>query len=201
MKKFLFILACAFAIVCCGQKNNVNVNDNDNTPRSTLNAQHSTLNTPRSTNVGEQKVQEELTSLIKTIYAEIANQNGETNNHACHTFIQLEEEVNKIDENLEDIGFFNEHIYTQMQDTEPDDIEVRNIKFEQMDVEKGTALASFEVRLADIQNVRMKFAFCREDGEWRVHDIIKFYIDADEKEAWGSYLEGMKNYVEEMKQQ
>ena len=47
MKKFLFILACALAIVSCGQKNNVNVNDNDNTPRSTLHAQHSTLNKRR----------------------------------------------------------------------------------------------------------------------------------------------------------
>jgi hypothetical protein len=50
---------------------------------------------------------------------------------------------------------------------------------------------------SSIQTVHQKFEFCREDGDWRVHNIIRYYTDADGKEAESDMLESMRSYLAE----
>ena len=83
-----------------------------------------------------------------------------------------------------------------MQDSNPSDLEARDIKFEQLDVEKGRATVSFLLH-SSVQDVRQKFEFCHEDGNWRVHNIIRYFQDADGKEEESNLMEGMHRYLDE----
>jgi hypothetical protein len=142
-------------------------------------------------------IKEEIAGRIKNLYDAIAQQ-GEENldSFACHTWWKTVAAVDEKDAQLAEIGFFNEDIWTMMQDSNPDYFEIRDIKFVELDVEKGTALVDF-VLWSSIQLVHQKFRFCREDGSWRVHNIIRYDTDADGKETENDYLAGMQNYLAE----
>ena len=112
-----------------------------------------------------EKAKKDIVGCIKELYAG-TDRIGESNERfACHSWWETVAAVDKKDADLEEIGFFNDDLWTQMQDDNPDDFEVRDIKFLQMDVEKGTALVDF-VLWSSIQTVHQKFEFCREDGDW-----------------------------------
>lgn len=141
--------------------------------------------------------QEEMTGLIKELYAaEARNEGGIDQLYACHVWRKMVDAVNEKDSHLAEIGFFNDDYWTQMQDSNPDDFEARDIKFEQIDVEKGRATVSFLLH-SSVQDVRQKFEFCHEDGNWRVHNIIRYFEDADGKEKESNLMEGMKSYLDE----
>ena len=147
------------------------------------------------------KAKEDIVGRIKELYAVIAQKEGEsTDRFACHNWWDMVEAVEKKDADLEEIGFFNDDLWTQMQDDNPDDFEVRDIKFQMIDVEKGTALVDF-VLWSSIQTVHQKFEFCREDGDWRIHNIIRYNTDSDGKEAESDLMEGMRNYLAESQEE
>ncbi len=144
-----------------------------------------------------EKAKENISGRIKELYALIAQEKEEgTERFACHTWWDTVAAVEKKDADLEEIGFFNDDLWTQMQDDNPDDFEVRDIKFLQLDVEKGKALVDF-VLWSSIQTVHQKFEFCREDGDWRVHNIIRCDIDSDGKEVESDLMEVMRGYLAE----
>ena len=143
-----------------------------------------------------EKAKEDIVGCIKELYAG-TDRIGESNERfACHSWWEMVEAVDKKDADLEEIGFFNDDLWTQMQDSNPDDFEVRDIKFQQMDVEKGTALVDF-VLWSSIQTVHQKFEFCREDGDWRIHNIIRYRTDSDGKEVELDMMKEMRNYLAE----
>ena len=143
------------------------------------------------------KAKEEIAGRIKELYALIAQKKEEsTKRFACHTWWDMVAAVEKKDADIEEIGFFNDDLWTQMQDDNPDDFEVRDIKFLQLDVEKGTALVDF-VLWSSVQTVHQKFEFCREDGDWRVHNIIRCDTDSDGKEVESDLMEAMRSYLAE----
>ncbi len=138
-----------------------------------------------------------MTGLIKELYAAAAkNEAGIDQLYACHTWRKMVAAVEEKDSHLAEIGFFNEDYWTQMQDSNPDDLEARDIKFEQIDVEKGTATVSFLLH-SSVQDVRQKFEFCHEDGNWRVHNIICYFTGPDGEEEESNLLEGMRSYLNE----
>ncbi len=141
--------------------------------------------------------QEEMTGLIRELYAaEAKNEGGIDQLYACHTWRKMVAAVEEKDSHVAEIGFFNEYYWTQMQDSNPSDLEARDIKFEQLDVEKGSATVSFLLH-SSVQDVRQKFEFCHEDGNWRVHNIIRYFQDADGKEEESNLMEGMRSYLDE----
>ena len=141
--------------------------------------------------------QEEMTGLIKELYAAAAkNEAGIDELYACHEWRKMVAAVNEKDAHVAEIGFFNEDYWTQMQDSNPNDLEARDIKFEQVDVEKGKATVSFLLH-SSVQDVRQKFEFCHEDGNWRVHNIIRYFKDADGNEEKSDLMEGMRSYLDE----
>ena len=141
--------------------------------------------------------QEEMTGLIRELYAaEAKNEEGIDELYACHTWRKMVAAVEEKDSHVAEIGFFNENYWTQMQDSNPSDLEARDIKFEQLDVEKGSATVSFLLH-SSVQDVRQKFEFCHEDGNWRVHNIIRYFQDADGKEEESNLMEGMRSYLDE----
>ena len=141
--------------------------------------------------------QEEMTVLIRELYAaEAKNEEGIDELYACHTWRKMVAAVEEKDSHVAEIGFFNENYWTQMQDSNPSDLEARDIKFEQLDVEKGSATVSFLLH-SSVQDVRQKFEFCHEDGNWRVHNIIRYFQDADGKEEESNLMEGMRSYLDE----
>ena len=142
------------------------------------------------------KAKEDITGRIKELYAVIARKEEGTGYFACHTWWDLVAAVEKKDADVEEIGFFNDDLWTQMQDDNPDDFEVQDIKFLQLDVEKGTALVDF-VLWSSVQTVHQKFEFCQEDGDWRVHNIIRCYTDSDGKEIESDMMQGMRDYLAE----
>ena len=170
--KRLFIasmMLCALLITACGgkkaQTESIDVADNDSTAIL---------------------AQEEMIGLIKELYAaEARNERGIDELYACHMWRKM----------VAEIGFFNDDYWTQMQDSNLEDLEARDIKFEQLDVEKGRATVSFLLH-SSVQNVRQKFEFCHEDGNWRVHNIIRFK-DVDGKEEESNLMEGMQSYLDE----
>ena len=138
-----------------------------------------------------------MTGRIKELYAAAArNEAGIDQLYACHTWRKMVAAVEEKDSHLAEIGFFNEDYWTQMQDSNPDDLEARDIKFEQIDVEKGTATVSFLLH-SSVQDVRQKFEFCHEDGNWRVHNIICYFTGPDGEEEESNLLEGMRSYLNE----
>ena len=143
-------------------------------------------------------VKKEIVTLIHELYSTIAKKEDVSidERFACHAWRNMVAAVNEKDKEVEEIGFFNDDYWTMMQDGIPDDLEARDIEFEQLDVEKGTAMVSY-ILYSSVQTIHQKFAFCREDGEWRVHDIIRFYTNADGQEEANSLMEAMQNYLNE----
>lgn len=138
---------------------------------------------------------EDIAERIKELYA-VAAQNASDidQRFACHAWRDTVAAVEKKDANLEEIGFFNDDYWTMMQDSNPNDLEARDIKFEELDVEMGTALVDYTL-YSSVQTIHQKLRFCCEDGDWRVHDIIRFYTDSDGKEVQSSLMESMQNYL------
>ena len=141
--------------------------------------------------------QQEITGVIKELYAaEAKNETGIDQLYACHVWRKMVAAVEEKDSHVAEIGFFNENYWTQMQDSNPDDLEARDIQFEQLDVDKGRATVSFLLH-SSVQDVRQKFEFCHEDGNWRVHNIIRYFKDADGKEEESNLMKAMQSYIDE----
>ena len=139
--------------------------------------------------------QEEIVGRIKALYNTIAQGNEEgVQPFACHTWWDTVAAVEKKDAGEAEIGFFNDDLWTQMQDSNPDHFEVQDVKFLQLDAEKGTALVDF-VLYSTIQVIHQKFVFCREDGDWRVHNIIRCYPSFDGTEEEVDMMKGMTEYL------
>lgn len=148
----------------------------------------------------ELEAQNIITGIINDLYAAAAGHGDYYDaRFACNTWVKTVRAVEEKDAELEEIGFFNEDYWTEMQDTNPDDLEARDFKFEHMDLEQGTATVSFTL-YSSIQVVKRKFAFCCEEGEWRIHNIFQFWTDSDGKEDTYDLLEGMRNYLNEPKE-
>ena len=145
----------------------------------------------------ETEAMESIVDQIEELYETIAKHPERSlKPFACHTWWDAVEAVEERDAELEEIGFFNDDLWTQMQDTNPDEFEVRDVLFEELDVEEGTALVDF-VLWSPIQTVHQKFRLCQEEGDWRVHDIIRIdeYDDGDERQI--DMLEEMTHYLAE----
>ena len=141
--------------------------------------------------------QADMVDLIRDLYAAAAKNEGDIDGRfACHEWRDMVAAVEEKDSHLAEIGFFNDDYWTQMQDSNPDDLSVPYINFEQLDVEKGRALVSFFLH-SSIQDVHQKFEFCHDEGNWRVHNIIRYYDDADGKEEECNLLESMRSYLAE----
>jgi hypothetical protein len=180
MRKSIFLIAVVMMLMACGGKK--------------AQTESSEVANNDSTAILAQK---EMTGLIKELYAaEAKNEVGIDQLYACHTWRKMVAAVEEKDSHVAEIGFFNENYWTQMQDSNPSDLEARDIKFEQLDVEKGRATVSFLLH-SSVQDVRQKFEFCHEDGNWRVHNIIRYFQDADGKEEESNLMEGMHRYLDE----
>jgi hypothetical protein len=143
------------------------------------------------------KAKDDMAGLIKELYAAAAQNASDIDQRfACHAWRDTVAAVEKKDAHLQEIGFFNDDYWTMMQDSNPNDLEARDIKYEELNVEKGTALVDYTL-YSSVQTVHQKLRFCREDGDWRVHDIIRFYTDSDGKEVQSSLMESMQNYLSE----
>ncbi len=145
----------------------------------------------------ETEAMESIVDHIEELYETIAKHPERSlKPFACHTWWDAVEAVEERDAQLEEIGFFNEDLWTQMQDSNPDEFEVRDLQFEELDVEEGTALVDF-VLWSPIQTVHQKFRLCQEEGEWRVHDIIRINEYDDGDESHYDMLEEMTHYLAE----
>lgn len=145
----------------------------------------------------EVSAQEEIVGLINELYAAAAkNEGGIDQRYACRAWQKTVAAVKEKDSHVAEIGFFNEDYWTMMQDSNPADLEVRDIQFEKLDDEKGTAMVSFILH-SSTQIVRRKFELCREDGDWRVHNIISYFCGPDGKEDVSNLLEAMQSYLDE----
>ena len=143
------------------------------------------------------KAKEDIAGIIKELYAAAAHNESDIDQRfACHAWRDTVAAVEKKDANVPEIGFFNDDYWTMMQDSNPSNLEARDIKFEELDVEKGIALVDYTL-YSSVQTVHQKLRFCSEDGDWSVHDIIRFYTDADGKEVQSSLMESMQNYLAE----
>jgi hypothetical protein len=141
--------------------------------------------------------QEEMTGLIKELYDAAAKNDADIDQlYACHVWRKMVAAVNEKDAPVAEIGFFNDDYWTQMQDSNPSDMEARDIKFEQLDVEKGRATVSFLLH-SSVQDVRQKFEYCHEDGNWRVHNIIRYFVGPEGKEEESDLMEAMCSYLDE----
>ena len=187
MSKRIFIMIPALImLLACGGKKTQTGGDVDSVMQQGLVADSTDM-----------KVQKEIVGIINELYAAAAkNAEDIDGRFACQAWRDTVAAVNEKDAHLAEIGFFNEDYWTDMQDSNPDDLEARDIKFEQLDVEQGRATVDFILH-SSVQTVHQKFVFCREDGDWRVHDIIRFYNDPDDKEASFSYMESMQKYLKE----
>ena len=145
--------------------------------------------------------QEDIVGRIKALYDAIAQRNeAGVNKFACHNWWETVAAVEKKDAGEAEIGFFNDDLWTQMQDSNPDHFEIQNVKFLQLDAEKGTALVDF-ILYSTVQTIHQKFAFCREDGDWRVHNIIRCYPSFDGTEEEVDMMKGMKEYLAQPQEQ
>ena len=181
MRKSILMIAAVMMLMACGGKK----------------AQTESADTTADMDSTVILAQEEMTGLIRELYAaEAKNEEGIDQLYACHTWRKMVAAVEEKDSHVAEIGFFNENYWTQMQDSNPSDLEARDIKFEQLDVEKGRATVSFLLH-SSVQDVRQKFEFCHEDGNWRVHNIIRYFQDADGKEEESNLMEGMRSYLDE----
>ena len=181
MKKSILWTVTACLLIACGSRTGKAVSDTDSMAVDSI----------------TMKAKDDIAGIIKELYAAAA-QNASDIDHrfACHAWRDTVAAVEKKDANVPEIGFFNDDYWTMMQDDNPSDLEARDIKFEELDVEEGTALVDY-ILYSSVQTVHQKFRFCREDGDWRVHDIIRFYNDSDGKEVGSSLMESMRNYLSE----
>ena len=178
MRKNILMISALLMLMACGGKK---------TQTENANADNST----------EVEAKEKIVGLIHDLYAAAAQNEGDIDGRfACRDWRKMVDAVNEKDAHLAEIGFFNDDYWTMMQDSNPDDLKARDIQFEQLDTEKGTATVSF-VLYSSIQTVPQKFTFCREDGDWRVHDIIRIYSDFDDVESSFSFREAMQSYLDE----
>ena len=186
MRKNCLMIAALLLLIACGgkqtQTENVDAVVNDS------------VGLVDSTDV---KAKEVIVGLMNDLYA-AASQNASDidGRFACHVWRDTVAAVNEKDADVAEIGFFNDDYWTDMQDSNPDDLEVRDIRFEQLDAVQGRATVSFTLH-SSVQTVHQKFRLCREDGDWRVHDIIRFYNDPDGQETSFSFMESMQNYLNE----
>ena len=140
---------------------------------------------------------EEIASCITQLYDAIAKRaEGGTSRFACKNWWKTVAEVEKKDKTAEEIGFFNDDLWTQMQDDNPDRFEVRDLKFMQLDEQKGTALVDFTL-WSEVQTIHQRFEFCREDGAWRIHNIIRFFPGEDDTEDECDMMKAMTEYIGE----
>ncbi len=145
----------------------------------------------------EEEAKEEIVGLIHDLYAAVADGDGNIDGRfACREWRDMVTAVETKDAELEEIGFFNEDYWTEMQDTNPDDLEARDIKFEELDTEEGKALVDF-ILDSPIQTIHLKFGLCKDDGEWLVHDIVRFYVNENAHEKSYSLMEAMHDYLNE----
>ena len=145
--------------------------------------------------------QEDIVGRIKALYDAIAQRHeDDVNKFACHTWWETVAAVEKKDAGEAEIGFFNDDLWTQMQDSNPDHFEIQNVNFLQLDAEKGTALVDF-ILYSTVQTIHQKFAFCREDGDWRVHNIIRCYPSFDGTEEEVDMMKGMTEYLAQPQEQ
>ena len=148
----------------------------------------------------ERDAKEEIAELIHDIYAAAARNEGDIDRRfACREWRDMVAAVKKKDAQITDIGYFNEDYWTQMQDSNPDDLEARDIKFEELDEEGGKAVVGFLLE-SSVDIVHVKFVLCQDDGDWRVHDIIHFFVDPNGKEDFESYMETMQDYLNEQEE-
>ena len=181
MRKSILMIAAVMMLMACGGKK----------------AQTESADTTADMDSTVILAQEEMTGLIRELYAAASKNEADLDQlYACHTWRKMVAAVEEKDSHVAEIGFFNEDYWTQMQDSNPSDLEARDIKFEQLDVEKGSATVSFLLH-SSVQDVRQKFEFCHEDGNWRVHNIIRYFQDADGKEEESNLMEGMRSYLDE----
>ena len=145
----------------------------------------------------EVEAKEEIVGLINDLYAAAVQNVGDIDGRfACHVWRETVAAVEEKDAHVAEIGFFNDDYWTMMQDDNPDDLEARDIKFEQLDAEEGTAMVSFILH-SSVQDVHQKFELCQEDGNWRVHNIIRYFKDSDGKEEESNLMEAMRSYLDE----
>jgi hypothetical protein len=181
MRKSILMIAAVMMLMACGGKK----------------AQTESADTTADMDSTVILAQEEMTGLIRELYAAASKNEADLDQlYACHTWRKMVAAVEEKDSHVAEIGFFNDDYWTQMQDSNPSDLEARDIKFEQLDVEKGSATVSFLLH-SSVQDVRQKFEFCHEDGNWRVHNIIRYFQDADGKEEESNLMEGMRSYLDE----
>lgn len=190
MKKYILFATLLLIISACGGKKT----QTEGADAAVLDSISQQGQTADSTAL---KAKEEIVGIINELYAAASHNATDIDGRfACHAWRDTVAAVNEKDARVEEIGFFNEDYWTMMQDANPDDLQARDIQFEQLDTEKGRATVGFILH-SSVQTVHMKFAFCHEDGDWRVHDIIKFYNDSDGKESSFSYMESMQKYLNE----
>jgi len=180
MRKSIFMLFALLMLLACGGKKT-------ETESAIAAATDST----------EIVAQEEITGLIKELYAAAAKNEGDIDQrYACHTWREMVAAVEEKDSQVAEIGFFDDDYWTMMQDANPDDLEARDIQIEQLDVEKGTAMVSFTLH-SSVQTIHQKFEFCHEDGSWRVHNIIRYYNGPDGQEEESNLMDAMQSYLDE----
>lgn len=188
MKKTFLIISALMMLMACGGKNAKTESTEGTETEATETA---------ATDSTAVSAQEEVTGVINKLYAAaVKNEADIDSRFACHEWCEMVAAVNEKDSQEAEIGFFNDDYWTEMQDDNPDDLEARDIKFEKLDDKEGTALVDFTL-YSSVQTVHMKFCFCRDDGKWRVHDIIRFYPDEDGKETSYSLMEAMREYLGE----
>lgn len=141
--------------------------------------------------------EDEITAQIRSLYRAIAQKEESIDQRfACHAWRDTVAAVEEKDAHVAEIGFFNDDIWTQMQDANPDTFEVRDVKFVELDEQKGLALVDF-VLWSPVQTVHQKFRLCREDGTWRVHNIIRFFQNERGKEEESDMMKEMRKYLTE----
>lgn len=142
----------------------------------------------------EETVKEIITSRINCLYEALAQQEtGVDGRFACRSWLDLRDTCLKKD-SLDVTGLFNDDIWTWMQDTNPSDLEARNIRFVSLDAAKGTADVDFILH-SSVQAVHLMFAFCCEDGDWRVHNITRFNKDENGGEWTIDFRQEMNNFL------
>ena len=133
MSKRIFIMIPALImLLACGGKKTQTGGDVDSVMQQGLVADSTDM-----------KVQKEIVGIINELYAAAAkNAEDIDGRFACQAWRDTVAAVNEKDAHLAEIGFFNEDYWTDMQDSNADDLEARDIKFEQLDVEQGRQLST-----------------------------------------------------------
>ena len=193
MKKSIIAIAALLMLLACGGKQSQTKTKHADTDEQTSMVEEESKEDLKEESKEDSK--EVIEALIHDLYAAAARNEGDIDQRfACHEWCDMVEAVKKKDAQLEEIGFFNEDYWTQMQDSNPDDLEAREIKFVEFDAEEGTALVDFLLD-SSVQFGHLQFSFCRDDGEWRVHDIISFYVNANAHEDFTDYMVAMRDYL------